>query len=260
MRRATPWLALAVVAILIVGCKGAPEYVPAPPDKGDDCPLCTDGRAACSTCRGLGTAPCPKCGGRGTVRAVLPAGTTCPRCHGRGSGTSSWSGTTAACRTCGGTGALLKELPTRGVEPCPGCQESKVATCPACKGSLSTGTCLACQGSARVYLGARRLEQLGAILRPCAGGFVILWTAPGGPAEKLGLLPDDRLIAIDDKPLDGPADAARRLEDLLQQRARRVTIRFERAGVEDSTSIPAGALHGGIPVLADEPRGETRPR
>lgn len=85
-----------------------------------------EARQDCDVCSGSGAEPgseveiCPECGGAGRVRVAqrslfgtMMSVTTCPRCEGEG------SITTSPCQTCGGQGAVPREV-TVSVEIPPG--------------------------------------------------------------------------------------------------------------------------------------------
>jgi len=104
----------------------------------------------------------------------------------------------------------------------------------------------------RIGRAARERYELGAVVttRPSDGGAPeVLAITPGGAAERIGLQPGDRLLAINGVDLAGGAELAQRLRDALQKDGGALALRLRRgdalldmAGRADVIALPAYEL------------------
>ena len=102
-----------------------------------------------------------------------------------------------------------------------------------------------------------RYEGIGVEVRPAPYGVDIVRVLPGGPAERDGLLPGDRVVAVDGLPIGG-FDLSEVSKRLRGERGTRLDLTIERQGWDepvviqtmrdriDVPAVQAGPLPGGV--------------
>jgi hypothetical protein len=101
-----------------------------------------------------------------------------------------------------------------------------------------------------LYCDLNRPEEFGAELNAAPGGLIVRRLEPGGPAARSGLLPGDRIVSAEGRPLRGALDWIAIVANVEFDRP--VTLAFERQGIHGRA---AAVFHPVSPAFWRSPPG-----